>query len=306
MTTESAPGPMWLYGAVPIPSGMLPIEQATTNPDRGPSGFDQGLALPDPRPFLGWEGPDSPHTGFYMGGGLVLVDQAPSQLQTNNIAASQAGTSGVALTLVSSSAAGITVGTSISQAITGATITGLLAIDGAAAYVAFGASANILILDPTKAISRTVRLSSTDNTHTVTVAGYDVYGFPMTETHSLNGTVTAGKKAFKYIASVTPNGTLTANVSVGTGDIFGFPIRCDTFGYSTFYFNDTIGNVNGFVAAVTTAATATTGDVRGTIDITNASGFNTSSNGTKKLQLFMEVSPANASTTAGLFGVAQF
>ena len=114
------------------------------------------------------------------------------------------------------------------------------------------------------------------------VTGWDVWRQYMTESISVTVTTTTpattaayGKKAFKYINSVT-NTVLatTATVSVGIGDTFGFPIRADYAGQIWAYAGNTavVSNI-GFTAAVSTTgspATNTTGDVRGTLQLSGA------------------------------------
>lgn len=307
MTTQASPGPIVQYGQVA--SGAPDY-----NPERAPAMFDLGNAILDPRvPFTYYPG-NSSTTPFYgfIDGSYICCDAAPSTKAAANIAASQTPGAAVrTITLVSSSGSGITVGTSITNASTGATVTGLLAIDGAMAGVAFGQSGPVYIWDPTKAIARNIRITSggNDSGITFTVSGYDLYGYPMTETITgANAGIASGAKAFKYIASVTCSGDVATTVSVGTGDVFGFPLRADYLFYATLYFNNVPATTaNGFTAAVTTTATATTGDVRGTIDVANASGFNSSSNGTRRLQIAVSPTVGNLSSnpTTALFGVTQ-
>ena len=116
---------------------------------------------------------------------------------------------------------------------TGDTVTGL--------YTGFpsiplGQAGTIQLWHPGAMISRAVSITSTTSQVSgvvFTVNGLDVYGFPMTETLTTSGTsatTTSGKKAFKYILSVTPSATDgTGNYSVGTLDVIGLPIRSDVF-----------------------------------------------------------------------------
>lgn len=279
------------------------------NGDRGPSLFDQAFALLDPRnayTYLPGQRAGQPTYGHLMGN-IVAVDAVPSAISAVNIAASQSPGAG-AITLVSSSGAGITVGTSITNAATGATVTGLLAIDTAMAGVQFGDSGSnggsVYIWDPTKAIARNVRFTSggNDSGITFTVSGYDLYGFAMSETITgANIGVASGAKAFKYISGITHTGSVAGTLTIGTGDVFGLPIRADIFGYARIIWNNGVITANtGFTAAVTTSpATATTGDVRGTYAVQSAS------DGTKRLQVFMNVPVANVSSSTGLYGVTQ-
>lgn len=135
------------------------------------------------------------------------------------------------------------------------------------------------------------------------VSGYDIYGVPMSELIGpvAASTTVSGKKAFKYIASVVPNATDAINYSVGTLDIFGFPIRSDFFGDVAINYNATgITASTGYVAAVTTSpATTTTGDVRGTYAVQSVTDK------TKRLFFYQNSPVTNIGSIAGLFGVTQ-
>lgn len=299
MSASAFSGPLVVYGAAPYAT--------ETNEDRGPSAFDQGMALLDPRtPFTYTPGiSDTRKFYAHLASGIVCIDAVPSALSATNIAAAQAPTASVALTLVSSSGSGITVSTSITNASTGAAVTGLLAIDTAMTPVTFGSAAQTSVWDPTKAIARNIRITSVgdDSAATFSVVGYDLYGYPLVETITgANATVASGVKAFKYITSVTPAGTLSgSNVSVGTGDVIGLPLRADYFGHVRLVYNDAaITASTGFTAAVTSTATATTGDVRGTY------ALQTASNGTRRLIAYVHPSVANISSSTGLYGVSQY
>lgn len=153
------------------------------------------------------------------------------------------------------------------------------------AHMPYLAAGPDIFLDPLQSVARAVSItgSSSATGGAFTVRGWDIYWQPMAETITVGaGAVTQkGKKAFKAIASVTPGFTDAHNYSAGTTDTFGMHVRSDKWEYSNFFFNASFGTTaNGWTAAATATPTATTGDVRGTIDVTNASGFNSSSNGT--------------------------
>ena len=145
---------------------------------------------------------------------------------------------------------------------------------------------------------------------TATVSGYDMYGFPMVEAITLSaGSQVSGKKAFRYIKSVVLSGgtaDTTHAYSVDTTDVFGLPLRADSFGeilvnYATSTTAVTgITSATGFVAADKTVATTTTGDVRGTF-----SAF-TSGTGANKLVIRQSPQPYNVGSNVGLFGVTQY
>lgn len=300
MTITAFTGPV-----VTFPDSNAPGAAAGANPEAGPSLFDHGLGLIDSRyPFTYKPGSDfgAPTKGF-LSTTVFVIDQVPSALAVANIAASQAPTTAVALTLVTSTAAGITVGASVVNAATGQTVTGLLVIDTAMGSVTFGSAKTISLWNPATAVARNIRVTSngTDTSGAFLVSGYDIYGYQMSEsiTGSAGG-VASGKKAFKYITSVTPTGTIASTlVSVGTGDVYGLPVCATNVAYVNFWWNSAqIVTGTTFVAADTTSpATSTTGDVRGTILVPNAS------DGTKKLTVQVTVTPAEATTTVTIFGV---
>lgn len=306
MTITALTGPYIQKNGNPL--GSAGTLSANQNPDAGPSLFNHTYGLLDPRYMFTYGGTlgESKCYGFLNGGmGLQCINAVPSALAANNIAASQSGSA--TITLVSSSGAGITVGTSITRADTGATVTGLLAIDSAASAVAFGQSGNVNIWDPSTMVSRAVRIVSggDDSAKTFTVVGYDVYGFPMSEaiTGANVGTAT-GAKAFKYIASVTCSSTPAGTVTVGTTDVIGLPIRADVVGQCLISQASTLITAStGFTAAVTTTATTTTGDVRGTYTL------QTASDGTRRTVITIMPTPTLIGPTTGLitglFGVKQ-
>lgn len=294
-----------LSGAVvSFPSGVNG-EPAGQNPQTGPMLCHHGHALLDLRaPFTYQPGSvaGKPFYGF-LTTQVTAIDQVPSAIADNNIAASQSP-GAAALTLVSSSGAGITVGQSITNAVTGATVTGLLAIDSKVGTVAYGTDGTVNIWDTNTMLARALRITSGGNDSGITfnVVGYDIYGYPMTENITgANIGIATGAKAWKYIKSITPSSAAAGTVKVGTADIFGFPVRADRFAYTEIWWNNGSITANtGFTAAVTTSpATSTTGDVRGTYAVQSAS------DGTKRLQVFITLDATNAKTATGTYGVTQ-
>ena len=200
-------------------------------------------------------------------------------------------------------------------AISGDTITGIFLNSPANSTfystIPFGTAGTIQVWNPGDMISRAVSITSTTSqvVQTFTVNGLDVYGYPMTEVITLSGTTattTNGKKAFKYIQSVTPSVTdATGNYSVGTQDIVGFPLRSDNyqvgadFDVTMMFNNATIASATGYTAAVLTTPTNATGDVRGTY------ALQTASNGTLRLIVTQRPQPA-AIGQAALLGNNQF
>jgi len=166
-----------------------------------------------------------------------------------------------------------------------------------------------------RAVSVTAAASATATT--ATVNGYDVYGYPMSENITISaGNAVNGKKAFKYIKSVVLNAAdATHAYSVGTTAIVGLPVRSDTAaevvvnsGNSQIALSVNTGfAANGFLPADRTTPSATTGDVRGTIDLANASGVNlTPSTGTNKYSFRQIPQAYNVQSATGLFGLTQY
>ena len=282
-----------------------------SNPEGGsPSVFAHGVALEDVRtPYTYIPGNNTGKRVYgWLGGYYQTIDQVPYTATVNNIAAAQTAVANTSLTLVSATATGITAGVSIIRADTGALVTGLLAVDGAMSSVAYGQSQTVNSWDPTTAISRVLKITSNGtDTGTFTVRGYDLYAFPMSETITgTTGTATTavavtGNKAWKYIASITPSGTVNSTgLTVGTTDTIGLPLRADRWTELA----STVGNTaiiasTGFTAAVTTTATATSGDVRGTY------AMQTASNGVLRVTMKQSPLPANTNSGTGLTGVTQ-
>lgn len=267
----------------------------------GPSLYWGGAGLIDPRqsympgqdytvPILGWTGLD-----------MLMIDAVPAALAVNNIAASQVPVAATPLTLVSVNGAGVTVGASVTNLATGTLATGLLVLDSAPAVITYGQLNPVMVYDPRTAIARAVRIVSAgdDSGGTFVIRGYDLYGQPMTETltgaSGAPGTAT-GKKAFKFIASITPAGTLSGSaVTAGTTDIIGFPIYADEWPMIEIFYGTppailaVVAAATGFVAADSTAVSAVTGDVRGTYVLAS------SSDATKKLVMRVKLQPWNLS-----------
>lgn len=176
----------------------------------------------------------------------------------------------------------------------------------------FGSAGTIQLWNPqalsARAVSVTPVSAAPTANITFTVAGYDIYGYPMSEvialtTGSASGTAVNGKKAFKYIVSVTPSVSDTVTFRVDTTNIFGLPIRSDNFGdilvNQSASVNPAVVTANtGYVAAVTTTATTTTGDVRGTYTFTPTLA-------TTRFVVRQTPQVYNTGSITGLFGVTQ-
>ena len=144
------------------------------------------------------------------------------------------------------------------------------------------------VFNPVGALSRNVSIRTLNTSGTggaFIVSGWDIYNQAMTESITVAAASTGaafGQKAFKYIKSVVPQfSDSTGSYSVGIGDTFGFPIRMDRGEYVAWVYGgiDQV-NTTGFLKPdLTSPATNTTGDVRGTLQV-SANGNGTAiSNG---------------------------
>jgi hypothetical protein len=236
--------------------------------------------LPDNPQFLTSGNPAPMEKGFGPMGRVFLFDTVPIALATNNIATAQAVAGALPMVLSLTPGAGVTLQ--------------FTNPDGIPRW----------ILDVPRAVSVTAAAA---NTATVTVRGYDQYGYAMTETLAAPSTSTVtGKKAFKTIVSATTSAAAGSNLSLGTSDKLGMPMAVIDAAYlGDFKYNNVLAADAGtFVAAdATTPATATTGDVRGTYTPSSAT------NGAKRLACLIGM-PANQvgpqATNSGVLGVAQF
>jgi hypothetical protein len=310
MTASAIAGPLIVYGQNPSQASTNYVSDY--NADSGPSAFANGTMLLDPR--YGYRASltagQLAAIGFLNTSEYLVIDQVPTIKAVANIAAAAATVSGTPMALVSTTGAGITVGTaSLVAPQSGITLpSGALFIENAPALILYGPQGTTGALDPRTTIARalSVTANAAATGGNITIAGWDVFGFPMTETIVAAASTTVnGKKAFKAIGSVTPGVTDAGHTySVGTTDIFGFPLASYFFQQVEIYWNNAeIVAATGFTAAVATTATATTGDVRGTYATQDAS------DGTKRLQVSCAPTPYSLAATNGassLFGMLQF
>lgn len=299
-------GPLIIYGSR-SPQGEAAT--GTSNSQLAPSLVWGGAGLYDPRGQ--YDRTRYGALGFLGSSRIPVIDAVPATMAVANISASQSPAAG-AITIVTTTGAGVTVlATPLTVWPAGNVIpAGALALDGPPGLVSFGrpqlSSGNTVVslYDPSKALSRNIRITSggVDTGITFTVSGYDIYGYPMSETITgASGGIAAGQKTFKFVTGITHTGSVASTMSIGTGDVFGFPLRVDTLGYLDLTWNAAIITATtGFAAAdATTPATTTTDDVRGTYAVQSAS------DGTKRLQIAITPSVANIGTNTGLFGVTQ-
>lgn len=233
-------------------------------------GTNANAALGDPSPMDLGVGPL---------GRIYVWDAVPAAAAVNNIAAAQTPAAAGSLTLTA-----------------GAGVTSVTLANGTSA----------LQLDMPRAVCvRTGAGSPT--TRNLTVSGYDYYGQPMSEVIASSGTQNTtvnGKKAFYQITGITVSGGTVVAITVGTTDILGIPVRVTNAGYLARVGWDNVlaADAATFVAAITTTATTTTGDVRGTIVPSSAC------DGAKRLVvgiLLSAIAVGPNATRQGALGVTQ-
>lgn len=310
MGVAGSTGPIIAFGQNPPIGGTG--YQPDYNGDRGPSAFDSGIMLLDARYGFrpGLQANALQAVGFF-GMSVVAIDQVPSTIAVANIAAAANVVSGTPMTLVAATGAGITVSTAaltIPQSGVTAPV-GTRFIDGLPAVILFGQNGSLGAVDPRTMIGRAVSItgSASATGGNMVVRGLSPDGFPISETIAApaGATTVNGKKGYKAVFSVTPAFTDAHNYSVGTTDIYEFPLMVTNFAQVEIFWNNAVITANtGFLAADTTSpATATTGSVRGTYATQSAS------DGTKRLIVIINVMAYNAvavNGAASLYGVAQF
>lgn len=304
MAKTAFAGPLVGYG-----TRQGPAQGGSNNVDLGPGAFVGGNGFLDPRVGYnvtrkGWVGVGTEYRR--------VLAQAPATLGANTLAAAANVVSGTPMTLAGAST-GITVVPTGGVVVAGSGNTvpaGSLVLDGLPSLVNYGtADSNGNFNNNAYAISSMIARAvsvlgvTAGAGGALTVRGYDIYGFPMSETitAAAGAGTTNGKKAFKFITSITPGFSDAHNYAVGTTDIFGFPIKAAFFHETMIWYNTTLITAGtGFVAAdATTPATATTGDVRGTYAVQSAS------DGTKRLSFAVGPSQSTIATAVGLFGQTQ-
>lgn len=278
-------------------------------PELSPSLILMGNGLLDHR--LQWNYAPLGCIGFYGASKPRVINAVPSTLGAALLAAVAHVVSGTAMTLVSSSALGVTVlaaATKIYPSLN-TVPAGALCIDGAPTPLqfAFGADFISAFYDVSKMIARSVSITgvSAGAGGAFLVSGYDVYGYPMSQTITVAAGVNTvnSTKAFKFVTSVVPQFTDPQNYSVGYGDTYGFPLLTTTFQDVMVNWNSAvITSATGYTAAdATNPATAATGDVRGTYATQSAS------DATKRLivEQYPVLPSMIVNPTTGLFGQAQ-
>lgn len=315
MGITAVSGPHVVFGLTTGSTGQV----QEYNEERGPSLYDLGTALMDPRYQFAYSPGSAVGTrvfGFY--GGVAMVDFVPTTLQTSAIAVSSATapTAATALTLASASSAVGTYSTTIIAPETGTTSETLIAIDSTAQYLTFGESDTVAVWNPAAGTGRRITLTPAGNSSndggSWSIAGRDMYGFKMTETISVSSQVMTSRKTFKYISSIVAATTIgSTGIGIGFNDTFGLPLLAGNSGLGlqirlTPTASLQYQNSSGPITQGSTATqTATSSDPRGTYASTTAS------NGTLRLQIIQAITPAmvNAITAddySAMFGAAQY
>lgn len=163
------------------------------------------------------------------------------------------------------------------------------------------------VLDVPRNLTAAVTHASSVVASTIVITGYDLYRNKIVKNIAIAATgqsqAGATTATFKYISSIaiTSAGNSTTNtVNIGFGDVLGLPYYLEEKAdLLSAWFDGAVDNAT-VVAGVTSTVSATTGDVRGTID------FDGTLNGSKKCKVWMHVSDANAATARGLLGKAQY
>lgn len=327
MAITAITGPYVSAGITGISTNGLTItQQQDYNPQRGPSLFDLGAGMADPRGAYMYQPGDQPTRdvfGFVRGQGVV--DFAPSSASSNAFAISSntAPVAATAFTLTPSSAKG-TYSTTIIAPENGQSVS-VIAIDSTAAFVNFGQDGAITYWNPAAGTGRCISLTgSSFDGGTITIAGRDMYGYKMTEsiTASTSGNTVTSQKAFKYLAAtgaiVMSTTVASTGYSIGLSDTFGMPLRVDYSGPANLSIAMSTGPASGRItaavvptsgtfvfASTATTQTSTMPDVRGTWASSIAS------NGTNRLQIVVtppvsQLSGVTALDMSGLFGATQF
>lgn len=279
-----------ILARIPPGAGALPSDAA-------PSLDFGGSSIQDPR--LPWNTANSAAgaaaIGWFGCGRVKTLGQVPSAIATANIAALANAVSGTAMTLVSATGAGITVLAASLLALPSLVTVpaGALAIDGAPTYTDFATLPNgchTKFYNVSSLSGRAVSITGVSGGAggNFLIRGADIYGYPMSQLLTVGAGVNTANtlKAFKFIYSVTPQFSDAHNYSVGTADVFGFPLFMLEFPdaeviWGTPQAFQTLSGGTWTPGVTTSPATNLTGDVRGTwAPTTNAS------DGTKKLSFY--------------------
>lgn len=318
MTITANSGPYIAFGLTQGSTGA--VQQY--NEDRGPSLFDLGIGMEDPRYQFdyepgSWIGTSSYPRVFGLYDLRAYVDYVPATANTSGFQTSSASgalTAGSAVTLSPSSANG-TYTTTIIAPENGTTVT-TVAIDSTAQFLSFGSAGTIGVWNPAAGTGRQITLTPAGNSSldggSWSLAGRDMYGFKITESITVSSQVMTSRKTYKYLTTVLAATTLgSTGVGIGFNDTFGLPLLAKNTGLNVGIrliptASLQYGNSSGAITLGSTVTqTATSSDPRGTYAST------TVSNGTQRLQINMMITAnmaaaATATDVSLMFGAAQF
>jgi len=332
MSITAYSGPIISFGTTPTSTAGTGLygNDLEHNGQRGPSVFDLGQSMMDPRVAYTYQpgsGTATKTFGFFNGVGNVDYVPIGSSNATGAFVTStytSTATSG-AFTLNAASSARGTYSTTIIAPETGKATGTLIAIDSTAAYVTFGSDDTVAMWNPGGGTGRCIVIttSSSGDGGTWSIAGRDMYGFKMTETLAISqgttnssGYTIVGQKAFKYISSITNATTpVSTNATIGLSSAFGFPLKVPYCGQNTDVrmlatsFSSAVAvalsSANTVLASTVATQTSTTPDVRGIYRSTTATD--------NTLRLQMTITPTASGIAAvtstdvsPLFGGTQY
>lgn len=252
--------------------------------------------------------------GWSSDAGVAVLDQvlatAPA-VGTGGIAAAANTTTGTAMTLTTATTLtnGVLITPSALTTMPFLTVipAGTVVVTSQMGYKFFGTRDITALYDPTVAATRgiLVRTVVGGTGGNFTVRGWDVYGQPMSEVIAASATVSTtvvGKKAWKWIASITPGFTdATGTYAFDISTLVGVNLAFDFNSYITVNNGGTVTANPTVAAADATAVSATTGDVRGTTTIATPGGSRVTIFATPSLARL-----SNANMSTGLFGLVNF
>lgn len=138
-------------------------------------------------------------------------------------------------------------------------------------------------------------------TGTCIIQGFDYLGQPVTEEVTVSGDGVNTKKAFKYIKKVFVTSAKSTTFTVTRKNILGLPYRTSAV------LSETVGGVKSskvtLTVPVNVTQTATTGDPRGTISVTD---YTTPATIVLVCVASPEIFTINEKKVGGLFGIPHF
>lgn len=304
MAISAFKGPIVSFGANP---------QSDSNDLEGPDVHNAGSMLQDPRAYTTYQGGNWVGGWFQSGRGYLTIDAVPATINATCIAATQSAATAIVLASANNSTSQVVVNAQFINVNTGALVTGAIALNcpnatATGQFMAYGSggasgTSGVNVWDPSRSLGVTLSVTAAgaDTGRTVIINGNDIYGAPVTQALvTANTSAVATTKTFKYIRSITLDALPTSGISIGIGTVYGLPLRADNIVYTSITNNATA--ITALTAPVTSAASTTSGDVRGTISAVPT--------GTSRLTVFQCVTASamnllTTGTNSGLIGVDQ-